>query len=221
MQRSISKKKIDSGLKIKGRIFILLLSLFLIKISLSAQSTRPPLNTFTDPRDNQSYRIKTFQKDIGLGIIVTQTWMIDNLNYEMPDSWCYDEKEKNCEQYGRLYTWEAAKKACPEGWHLPTEVEWQSLIHQFIEGGMSLSSEKEEAYKILIDKGSSGFEGLLGGYRSTGGSFLDLGAGGGYWSATELDGDGAYGYVFGSEGQRLSRGYGLKGLGQSVRCLQN
>jgi len=32
---------------------------------------------------------------------------------------CYDNNSASCAKYGRLYNWEAAKKACPSGWHLP------------------------------------------------------------------------------------------------------
>jgi len=49
-------------------------------------------------------------------------WMSQNLNYA-PKGVCYDNLENNC-KYGRLYTLEEAKEACPEGWHLPTNKEW-------------------------------------------------------------------------------------------------
>ena len=51
---------------------------------------------------DQSYR--TIELD-GL------TWMAENLNYEVVDSWCYENKSSNCNKYGRLYNWEAANKA--------------------------------------------------------------------------------------------------------------
>jgi hypothetical protein len=38
-------------------------------------------------------------------------WMTKNLNVETADSWCYDDNPVNCNRYGRLYTWEAAKSA--------------------------------------------------------------------------------------------------------------
>ena len=81
---------------------------------------------FLDTRDNQVYRTL---------VISNHVWTAQNMNYEIETeenndvtSWCYDDKPENCKKFGRLYTWEAAKKVCPEGWHLPTEDEWQELI---------------------------------------------------------------------------------------------
>jgi uncharacterized protein (TIGR02145 family) len=30
---------------------------------------------------------------------------------------------------GRIYNWETAMKVCPEGWHLPSDEEWQELVN--------------------------------------------------------------------------------------------
>ena len=54
--------------------------------------------------------------------------MARNLNFAMNDSYCYDEKKANCKKYGRLYTWNAAVRACPAGWHLPDDAEWKALL---------------------------------------------------------------------------------------------
>jgi hypothetical protein len=50
--------------------------------------------------------------------------MAENLSYGAEGSKCYDKKLKNCKKYGRLYDWETAIKACPAGWHLPSNDEW-------------------------------------------------------------------------------------------------
>jgi len=43
--------------------------------------------------------------------------MKDNLNYKTDSSWCYGNKDFNCDKYGRLYKWDTAREVCPNGWH--------------------------------------------------------------------------------------------------------
>lgn len=62
--------------------------------------------------------------------------MAENLNYEyIPEndedsgeSWCYWNSEEYCDKYGRLYNWAAANEVCPEGWHLPSNEDWDALL---------------------------------------------------------------------------------------------
>jgi uncharacterized protein (TIGR02145 family) len=71
-----------------------------------------------------------------------QTWMAENLNYNVEGSKCYGEEEyraeystsaseiqTNCNKYGRLYNYATAMTVCPSGWHLPSYEEWQQLIN--------------------------------------------------------------------------------------------
>ncbi len=151
------------------------------------------------------------------------TWMTKNLNYELPDSWCYDEKDSNCDQYGRLYTWEAAKRACRElgnGWRLPTDQEWRDLAKLFGGADDDASDDGKAAYKAMIEGGNSGFSARLGGWRYSDGSFIHLGYGG-YWSSTERGSDLAWGCTFYRGGGELYQSNYFKSNGHSCRCVQD
>ena len=81
---------------------------------------RDKSTSFTDPRDGQVYRIIKVEG---------REWFAQNVNYEVPGhSWCYEDKDSYCARSGRLYDLEGARKACPEGWHLPTRKEWETMI---------------------------------------------------------------------------------------------
>jgi len=86
------------------------------------------VSRFTDVRDSIKYKAV----DIG-----TQTWMAENLNYDIPDDdtdICYEEKPANCKTYGRLYDWNSIQGVCPSGWHIPSDAEWATLINFAGEG---------------------------------------------------------------------------------------
>jgi len=91
--------------------------------------------------------------------------------------------KQNCDQYGRLYTWEIASKGCKllvERWRLPTKEEWGQLTVLY--GGIAKDSTliRKEAYKVLLNTGASGFNALLGGGRDPGNQYARLNAHGFY-----------------------------------------
>ena len=151
------------------------------------------------------------------------TWMTENLNYGVSDSWCYDNDPANCAKYGRLYTWEAAKRACAslgQGWRLPTDQEWRDLAKRFGGADDDASDGGQAAYKAMIEGGNSGFSARLGGWRHSSGDFGNLGGNGFYWSATEFDSDFAWFYSFYRGSGDLYRYSVLKSYGFSCRCVQ-
>lgn len=169
---------------------------------------------FTDSRDGQSYRwIK--MKD-------GKIWMAENLNFPSKESYCFDDNDKFCDIYGRLYNWEAASNACPKGWHLPTDKEWKMLVD--IYGGVSnmetLKNEgdSKSTYKALT---TNDFKILLGGSRFSEGNFNDLEQSGRYWSSTERVDGNAWGYDFFKDNGEVGRGYGNKPVALSCRCIKN
>lgn len=163
-------------------------------------------SAFTDPRDGQTYRIMDFNG---------QRWMAQDLNYDVGEGcWFYGDDPRNSEKYGRLYTWEAAKNACPPGWRLPTDEEWGRVKDKF--GG------DEEAFGALIKGGSTIFSASLGGYRNIDGKFRRLGYHGYYWSATENGTNYVWcsSFVFYSNYGKFRRSIASKSFGYSCRCVQ-
>jgi len=191
------------------------------ELNVILKSLNPPKqditknNIFTDPRDNQTYRTVTIGK---------QTWFAQNLNYQTSESWCYLELPEFCEKAGRLYTWEAAKKACPKGWHLPTNKEWKILLNATggyydIETGNSID-DPNKSYQTLIKEGNNNFAALLSGAHDTG-EFDDMGTDGYYWSESEYDDINGLNYSLGSEFSEVYQGYGKKKSAFSCRCLKD
>ena len=138
--------------------------------------------TFTDDRDEKTYKKVT---------IGTQTWMAENLNYAAKGSKCYGDSDDNCVKYGRLYSWSTANKACPAGWHLPTDDEWKTL--EKFTGDSSTAGAKLKSTAGWNENGNGsdeyGFSALPGGGNFNGENFDVAGSRGNWWSATEY---GAY-----------------------------
>jgi uncharacterized protein (TIGR02145 family) len=155
-------------------------------------------------------------------VIGTQTWMAENLNYDVVGSKCYNNQESNCDTYGRLYDWSTAmalpsscnstscsgqvnakhKGICPPGWHIPSNADWDELMTAV--GGSSTAGTYLKATSGWYNCGSSGsgnsylcedthgFSALPGGYGYSDGSFSSVGNRGYWWSASENYSDRAY-----------------------------
>lgn len=139
-------------------------------------------------------------------------WMAQNLAIEVEGSWAYDNDINHTKRYGRLYTWDAAMKNCPEGWHLPTDEEWTELIENL--GGT------EEAFSKLIEGGSSGFDLLFAGYLPSGGSFMSIERTADFWSSTESGSNVWIRYIVHRK-TKVFRSLESKSCGYSVRYIKD
>ena len=163
--------------------------------------------TYTDSRDGQTYKTVT---------VGTQVWMAENLNYKTDDSYCYDDSASYCKQYGRLYTWEAAMKACPSGWHLPSTDEWSVLERAVDDGSMRKGSNLKS--KTWGGYDAIGFAALPAGYRGGDGTYGGDSSSANFWSSKE-DGDTGDRIYLEDTSPAVLIGTAPKYRGYSVRCI--
>ncbi len=177
----------------------------------------PNKGTFTDTRDNQTYKWVKIGK---------QVWMAENLNYKTTKSYCYDNNESNCQKYGRLYTWKVAKNACPDGWHLPSDAEWTELTNYLTNDGYSgtegtVLKSTSGWYKDGNGTNSYGFLALPVGFRLNNGTFYHLSNYANFWSTTDYDASTAWNRYLYYDYSDVYRDNDYKDYGFSVRCLQD
>lgn len=147
--------------------------------------------TMTDSRDNQTY------KTVKIG---EQTWMAQNLNYDGGINWPSD---YSC---GKYYQWTTAvgldssyndysyrgtvslisevnhQGICPDGWHIPSIMEWKVLFKYVKENqgneniGKVLKAKNNEAWPKLSEDNKPtddyGFSVVYGSYISYAGSHV-------------------------------------------------
>ena len=146
-------------------------------------------NLLIDNRDGERY------STVKIG---GRVWMAENLKFRLPESYCYDNVTQNCDSYGRLYTWSAAKRACPDGWSLPM--------------GDDLNYQ---------DFNLNNFRVVNGGYYVDGDRYIDLGNRAFFWLGDEKPGDRADAMSFRGQNLETFAFQGRKANAYSVRCIQN
>jgi uncharacterized protein (TIGR02145 family) len=173
---------------------------------------------FIDERDGKAYKTT---------VIGGKKWMAENLNYKTSNSWCYDGHDFWCETYGRLYDWNTAMTVCPEGWHLPSGQEWDSLVTTA--GGDRAAAKKLKAVsswpcgpgKSCGGTDDYGFSALPGGSSYKGDKVFYIRDDGQWWTAAEYGNGYAYYRNMTFNNDRV-REYGcVKGCGVSVRCIHD
>jgi uncharacterized protein (TIGR02145 family) len=128
--------------------------------------------------------------------------------------------------YGVLYNWPAVmtEGICPSGWHIPSDGEFTELT-DFLGGeGVAGGKMKEAGYDHWNSPNtgatnSSGWTGLPGGYRASGGFYSD-GYYGDWWSASEA-GSGSWTRLLSNYNGSVNRGTSFRDYGFSARCVRD
>jgi uncharacterized protein (TIGR02145 family) len=169
-----------------------------------------------------------------------QIWMVENLNVDhyrngdaIPEvkefvvwkylrfgAWCKNSDDpENGKKYGKFYNWYAVndpRGLAPQGWHIPTMVEFETLV--------KVVNDEANALKAVgqgTGTNTSGFSALLAGDRITNTQFPDLRDKTFLWSSSESGAHEAcyfYLYYFGNDIRLYAS---AKEDGFSIRCLKD
>jgi uncharacterized protein (TIGR02145 family) len=191
--------------------------------------------------------------------IGSQWWMCENLKVEhyndgstinwidihgLDSNWSHATEGAYCfindSLYGKLYNYLAVsdiRKLAPEGWHIPSDSEWQTLEKSI---GMSDSEASgyawrgiTEAEKLLVKSSIGwptnsvlfgtdevGFSALPGGVRISNGSTNISQTVGFWWTNTVKDNSTYYRYID-AQYKGIFRQYIQPNYGMSVRCVKD
>ena len=215
--------------------FLLMMMAMVFFVVGCVNDPNPEFGEMTDARDGQTYQTVT------LG---DQTWLAQNLNYETDNnSWCYDDDPEKCGTYGRLYDWEAAMTACPDGWHMASDEEWSTLI-KYLDPGADPNADLAESDVAggmmkatgTIEDGTglwrrpnkdatnvSGFSAVPSGTRFATGSFNMLSQHVMFWTSTEYDANNVWFRIldYGVADIYRDNTNITKGMGLSARCVMD
>jgi uncharacterized protein (TIGR02145 family) len=185
-------------------------------------------NVFIDSRDSNTYRYAQ---------IGNQIWMLENLRFDVPkNSMSYDDDPVMGNKYGRLYRWNVAKYACPDGWHLPTDEEWKELeIFLGMESKDADSEGKRDSGNVgdklkstLGWEGTNkpgtdvvGFSALPGGFRWLVGTFSGKGHYTYFWTATDKRGGMYYYRYLSADSDGINRYFDRGANAMSIRCIKD
>jgi len=202
----------------------------MILLFIAADSSKPQTGAVIDIDGNVYTTVK----------IGDQWWMAENLRVTKNRkghpfrSYCYNDDESYCEKYGRLYTWEIAMEdaseesdreltmedtpkednrgIAPEGWHIPTEADWDELVK-------TLGGEKKVAEMIRVG-GPTGFNAHLSGGADFMGKYVYLNKQAMFWSSTAADEERAYHMGISAEG-KWEKFPAFKEARLHIRCVKD
>lgn len=186
-------------------------------------------------------------KDIDNNIYKTvqigeQCWMKENLKVtKNPEGekiirYCLNDNASSCNNDGGLYNWntamdglikEGSQGICPDGWHIPEDLEW-FVLENYLKDERQACSQNRTGWgcdsagtKIRIN-GSSGFDAPFAGYRDIDkyGTIHSWGRYAGFWSSSIYRDKTWYRFIRSDE-SRILRIAANREYGRSIRCLKD
>ncbi|MBN1952796.1 MAG: hypothetical protein JW801_16455 [Bacteroidales bacterium] len=170
-----------------------------------------------------------------------QYWMGENLRVKhsaegyFVNSYVFNNQESNAAIYGRLYSWDAAmvgstesgaQGACPCNWHIPTDDEFKEL--EIFLGMTPEEADLENTWRgagvgtKLKSGGTSGYNALLSGRRTSSGDFSLLNQFEYMWSSDEYGSSYAWRRCLDINSTGVGRWNTFpKTYAFSVRCIKN
>jgi uncharacterized protein (TIGR02145 family) len=175
--------------------------------------------------------------------IGTQCWLKENLdigtridgtqeqtNNSTIEKYCYNNNPNNCNTYGGLYQWseamqyttaEGARGICPNGWHVPSYTEFQTLYTTVGHDGNALRAIGQGS-GAGAGTNTSGFSALNEGDRSDSSTFEGLGYSAVFWNSTEYSATDAIYLILHGDNSEIHLGIAIgKDYGFSIRCVKD
>jgi uncharacterized protein (TIGR02145 family) len=213
----------------------------------------PKSGVFIDSRDQNEYKWETIGTQTWMAENLAWLPSVNRSTDDSETSPCYYvfryegtnvENAREWEYYdtyGVFYNWPAAldgadssnlypsgvRGACPEGWHLPSDAEWDTLVTylggEYSAGKLMKSTKGWNSYEGEPGKGNnlSGFNALPAGARHNGGGFYNLGFSALYWSSTGYAESSAWYRYLGYFHNGVYRYFSNTRYGFSIRCVKD
>lgn len=237
-----------------------ILLFFAVLIGFCACQKQEP-EFFLDSRDGRQYATTEIGEQIWMAENLAYMPYVSEMK-DSAGIWVYaydgnrKEEAKTLEnylQFGCLYSWTVAmdisqeyrmkysgtsdslhQGICPEGWHLPSDSEWQKL-EDFLEtkpdftplesrqntGDVGKKIKATTTWKDADENNETGFGAFAAGFRYRTGFFHKQGKYAYFWTSTEYYGKSAYYRYLWDESPGTFRGFPSKDNGMSIRCIKD
>lgn len=206
-------------------------------------------DTLIDSRDGKKYLTVQIgsacwmRQNLNFGKMVTSYTSTvthpDMFNNSIYEKYAYNNDSTNLPNYGALYEWDelmnytstpGGQGLCPNGWHVPTDAEWQTMIVAAggtlitTAGGYGGNKLKNigEGFGLGAGTNTSGFSAKHSGDRDSYGIFYGLGFRSIFWTSTPNGNPAAHQYTLWADRDTIARGNNAQKItGFACRCVRN